>query len=553
MKPRNNPRVLGLFGAFLLLLASCAQDNQPNTPATSTSSTGTNVAAAQAACVGMEGWPSKKLEALDTLQVDSSQFISADVLKSWAIETDKAGLRATANKAHDEYIDRLAARLRCAGVQNVYTEDVPITRWEAKEWGITISSNGVEPQIFTAGYAPYSGTTPAKGVTAPLIYLNSDTPATAENAAGKIVVYDVPQSQLPLLAFAALAMGIHDPVGFAAEAAPKIYNRPFLNNAGILERLEQLESAGAAGAIAVLPVAHETAYGNYTPYEGDVLNSPTLYVGKEAGARLKQLAQTQTPATLTLTADIAETKTRNLFGVLPGVSNELTVVNSHTDGTNYIEDNGPDAIIGMAQYMSRLPQASRPRSMMFMLSAGHFTGGRAIRKFIADHQADGLIGRIASIVTIEHLGAKEWEPDANGVLQPTGKNEPSATFMPQIKALADATVDMYAHANVGWGAALKPQNPDNVGKDGKDPVWPGEGQYFYQAAKLPTANYITGPYYLLNWGVDTVSKTDFDRMRKLMIAFTQMQLNLSTIPKVSLAQEDPVVVSTGTRTQNKPR
>lgn len=416
-----------------------------------------------------------------------------------------------------------------------------------------VPGNEINPDILVAGYAPYSGTTSAKGVTAPLVYLNNDTPATAENAAGKIVVYDVPQTQLPLLAFAALAMGIHEPVQFATDAATKIYDRPFLNNGGILDRLEQLEEAGAAGAIAILPVAHETAFGNYTPYEGDLLNSPTLYVGKEAGARLKQLAQTQTPVTLTLTADIAETTTRNLFGVLPGVSNELTVVNSHTDGTNYIEDNGPDAIIGMAQYMVRLPKANRPRTMMFMLSAGHFTGGRAIRKFIADHQSDGLIGRIASVVTIEHLGAKEWEPDANGVLQPTGKNEASATFMPQIKALADATVDMYAHANVGWGAALKPMSPDNVGKDGKDPVWPGEGQYFYQAGKIPTANYITGPYYLLNWGVSTVDKTDFDRMRKLMIAFTQMQLNLSTVPKALLAQEDPLVVSTGTRTQNKPR
>jgi hypothetical protein len=51
-------------------------------------------------------------------------------------------------------------------------------------------------------------------------------------------------------------------------------------------------------------------------------------------------------------------------------------------------------------------------------------------------------------------------------LQPTGKNEASATFMPQIKALADATVDMYAHANVGWGAALKPMTHTMVAMPG---------------------------------------------------------------------------------------
>ena len=57
---------------------------------------------------------------------------------------------------------------------------------------------------------------------------------------------------------------------------------------------------------------------------------------------------------------------------------------------------------------------------------------------------------------------------------------------------------------------LKPRNP-NANGTADDPVWPGEGQYLYGIGRIPDANYITGPTYLLNWGIDTTDKVDFRR------------------------------------------
>jgi hypothetical protein len=37
---------------------------------------------------------------------------------------------------------------------------------------------------------------------------------------------------------------------------------------------------------------------------------------------------------------------------------------------------------------------------------------------------------------------------------------------------------------------------------------------------VPTANYITGPSYLLNWGISTIDKLDIARMRREAISFT---------------------------------
>ena len=42
----------------------------------------------------------------------------------------------------------------------------------------------------------------------------------------------------------------------------------------------------------------------------------------------------------------------------------------------------------------------------------------------------------------------------------------------------------------------------------------------------PPANYITGPTYLLNWGITTTDKVSFSRVRAQSIAFTEMILRL---------------------------
>ncbi|MES2719356.1 MAG: PA domain protein [Pseudomonadota bacterium] len=538
MKPSRNSYIALLCATTVTaaILASCGGSSNP--AATTASSIASN------ACQGQESWPNRALTAADASKVDPQQFISEAQLKAWAIETDAQGLRATGNLAHDAYIDRLAARLRCAGVQDVHFEDVPVTRWEAKKWSLNVPGATPASSIRVASYAPYSGTTPASGVNAPLTFLSANTEATTANAKGKIVVFEIEESSIPLAGFLLYTMGIYKPESFPVT---KQYNRPFLYLLGaMVSRLEQLEAAGAAGGIAILPVAYETAFGTYAPYDGKLLHTPTLFVDRDEGGRLKQLAAANKTATLTLQAQIDKVNSRNIIGYIPGASDELTVINSHTDGTNYIEDNGPDAVVGIAQYYARLPKEQLPRSMMVLLSAGHFTGGSAIKQFLKNHEEDGLVDRIASVVTIEHLGAEEYEPDEKGVLQPTGEPELGAFFMPEHQALADAAFDMFKNADVGFGAVLKPTDPTSTGENGSNaPAWPGEGQYFYQIARIPTANYITGPYYLLNWGVNTVEKTNFTRMRKLMTSFAQMQIDLSKKSKESLRTSSIAVITAG--------
>lgn len=522
-----------LLCLLLVLLVACNRSDAPS---------GTANPIAEQACNRMSSWPQDALTAADAVTVRADQFIAEQQLWEWGYELDAAGLRATGNVEHEAYIDRLALRLRCAGISDIGFEPVPIeNQWLAQQWSLTVTDAIATTTVRTAAYLPYSGSTSTEGVTAPLVYLDVDTPATVANAAGKIVVFDVERSSLPIAGFALFTMGQYQ----IDTELTKNYTRPFLSNGPVEHRLQELEAAGALGSIAIAPEAFDTVRGTYAPYDGKLRHVPSLYVDKDEGAKLIAAINDNTQATLTLTSTVKPVVTRNLVAYIPGMSEELTVIHSHTDGTNSIEDNGPDAVIGIAQYLARLPRTALPRTVMVFLTAGHFTGGGAIKEFLRTHASDGLLERIASITTIEHLGAQEWEPDANGVLVDTGNDELGAMFMPESQALADAACDWFINADAGAGAVLKPLYPTGTGEP-NDPVWPGEGQYFYGLANIPTVNYITGPYYLLNWGITTADKTDFDRMHRQMVAFTQMQLDLSLQAKAAIATERAAVATIGT-------
>lgn len=85
---------------------------------------------------------------------------------------------------------------------------------------------------------------------------------------------------------------------------------------------------------------------------------------------------------------------------------------------------------------------------------------------------------------------------------------------------------------------MPPLNPNGDGS-ANDALWPGEGQYFWGRARVPTINLITGPTYLLNYGVSTAEKIDYARLRREIAATTQMLLDLSRVPFDALRAVPP--------------
>jgi Peptidase family M28 len=486
--------------------------------------------------LGATRWPKGSLGARDAVRVKASQFMPVGQFRRWNQALDRIGpanqrgLRATGSAAHEGYVDGLRDQLERAGVEHLHFERVGMSRWTTTRWSLDLLAGPSAGTVKTAAYIPYSGQTPAQGVTGPLVFLESGSTPAPASLAGKIAVFDVPLTVVPLSFFTALGYEnrVYDPRG---ELVPsRQYKRPYLN--GVIPVLEALKDAGAAGAVGVLDFPSDGADGSYFPYDGVIREVPGVYVDRATGTALKDQARAGIPARLTLPAKVKRVKSRNLIGFIRGRSKELVTLHCHTDGSNAIEDNGPGAIVAMSQYLARLPRHALPRTIMVLLTTGHFAGGNGSRAFCSRHK-DDLVKRSNAALTIEHLGLREWDELPSGRMGPTGRFEPGAIFTPGSKALVNASYAALRRAKAAPSGPLKPLNPDASGV-ANDPAWPGEGQYLFAVGGIPDANYITGPTYLLNWGITTTDKVNHRRVRAEAIAFTEMILRLGRTPRRKL-------------------
>jgi hypothetical protein len=283
----------------------------------------------------------------------------------------------------------------------------------------------------------------------------------------------------------------------------------------------------------------------YMPYDAKLRNLPALFVDRDTGARLRQVAQAGGSARLTLEAQVAPTTSPNLMGVIPGASDELVILECHTDGTNGIEDNGPEAILAISQYLSRLPAGSLPRTILVLLATGHFAAGDlGTVDFVFRHKQD-LIKRTAAELTIEHLGALEWLPGADGKYALTGKYELGGSFTSPFPAYVDLMRRTLQRARVTEDRVLRPwvpfawTDPSPPGAPPDGLTYPGDGEAFWSRGGLPASNFITGPNYLLNGGVRVIDMIDIHALRRQAIKFTQLLLELTRTPLAQLQTRYP--------------
>jgi hypothetical protein len=473
-------------------------------------------------------WPWGRLGARDAVRVDRSQFMSARQLLDWHRQLDAVGLRATGSAAHERYVDALHERLERAGVGHLHFESVPHRRWLADKWSLRVADRPVS----TASYIPYSGATPAQGVAGPLVEVDPSATLAAGSLKGKVALFSLPLTSLTYGTFGALAYKSYDPRALLEPDG--VYARSWLAISTLIPMLDNLVRAQAAGCICVLDLPADAAHGAYYPYDGTLRPVPGVFVDRATGAQLRSAAATGAQARLTLRAETRRVHTRNLIGLIPGAGDELVILHSHTDGPNAIEDNGPNAIVAMSQYLARLPRRALPRTVMVLLTTGHFAGGLGVEAFVERHRKDSL-RRTAAALTLEHLGAREWNPQGNRS-RLTGQLETGTFFAPESSALVDASYAALRASRDDPSSVLRPFVPAAGSPDGNG--WPAEGTQLWTMGAIPTANYITGPTYLLNWGIPTIDKLDVAQMRAEAIAFTEMLLRLSRQPRAKLRTLD---------------
>jgi hypothetical protein len=321
------------------------------------------------------------------------------------------------------------------------------------------------------------------------------------------------------------------------------------------QRVADLRAAAQAGARAIIFVKdlpRNQLAGHYEPYEGSSWRLPGVWLGVDQGQRLQAaLASGQrASARLVLRAGYRNVGTPSLFATVAGASPQRIVIDSHTDGTNAVEDNGPIAMVAMARYLAGLAPACRPRTVEFSFSTAHFYqrvaspsqryGGAG--QFAAQLDKDYDAGTVSSVLTLEHLGAIDYEgvprPGRPGEkLVPTG--QPAIQFIgitpsPSLVSTVLGVVERY-----DMRRTILLQGADAPGTTVPSHCnFGGEGTPF-NVHLLPTIGVISAPQSLYDPAFG-LAGIDFGLMHSELLGYTELVNRLGTMAQAEVAGSIPL-------------
>jgi hypothetical protein len=413
-------------------------------------------------------------------------LVSTDQVRSWIEWMSEQGPRYTGNPAHVTYINFLHEQFLAAGlgVQS-YTYKFP--RWDASSTGLAIRPPGGETSaVPVSSYYVRSGQTTAAGVTAPLVYGGTaDGTALPVNASGSIVYLDFVMPPLPLQALF-VPFGTYPTGTVAPTEVSAAYSFIVLPGFVALPGLGLLQSAGAVGAlIGWTNISDAQAQYQYQPFTSANAEVPTLFVPQSQTASVRELALVGgTKAHLTLDATIYQNATtETIIATLPGMTDEIMIILTHTDGPNVVEENGGIALLSIARYFARIPKSARQKTLVFVATTGHMAEPLVSSALWIGQRPD-IISKAVACVVIEHLGSQDWLDDPTATTWAyTGANEDSYA-QTQNTGISDTFL------SVIQGTAVEPTVVGNPA------FFFGIGEPL-NALGIPTNGFIMGPSYLL--------------------------------------------------------
>jgi len=362
----------------------------------------------------------------------------AEAIK-WHEVKNEHGPAFTGNQSWQQFVGFVEEELGAYGVVDIQRNQWSFQRWHSSEWPDhsqwSLVVGGEELEV--ANYGANSGSTGPAGVTAELLYYNIDDPP--DDISDKIVVFKTVVDRALIERF---SNGDYE-YRSSFESFPE-YGQPIpddltdLQSSSIFLQLIQVPAfidiatrGGAVAALFVLDAGRDLMAGMYTFPVPGIYDAPSLYLDRTAGKKAIEAARSGAHATLTLEATTSTSTAYQLIGYLPGSkygtpADEQIQLTTHTDGPSISQDNGAFGILGVIKYMSKIPQAARPRTLMVFLDSRHFMPGaeQAFAEqdwFVRNPDArDSIVGMIG----MEHLGQIEFVEDGDTLLE-SGRVYPS--------------------------------------------------------------------------------------------------------------------------------
>ena len=468
--------------------------------------------------------------------IEEVSFATAAELRAGTQVMADLGPRPTASPAHTAFVSWLEGEL--AGIDGLALSDRPVTIDRQIETGASLRLGSNGPSLPLGGAVPYAAPVRA---TAPLVVVPAGTALSAADIRGRIVVRPLPAGSVAYAVFAAVSWFVWDPD--ASIDLTGAYERDWLNAAGRITDLSEAEAAGAAGLVFIHDLPRSQIAGQYAPYPGRQWKVPAVFVGSDEGQVLLGATARGVTATIQVTAERTKAPTRTLIASLPGQSSERIVIESHTDGMNAVWDNGPIALLAMAEHFAALPLACRPRTIEFVFTTGHlYLSKSGVHDYAAvlDEAYDD--GTVALVVALEHLGAREWaavprtDGGAGRRLVATGEDEMFAVFVPESPALLTAVLGRVVGHDLRRTLVLRGADAPQAGFP-PHRSFGGEGGP-YRERIVPTIAAITGPWTLFDPGYSLDELVDPELMRRQSVAFTDIVHDIEPLPRTVIAGAD---------------
>jgi hypothetical protein len=314
---------------------------------------------------------------------------------------------------HHRFCDWLEEQFVAAGLQLIPCDNYDYERWRPERAALAVLDGASPGPVKVATSFVRSKGTPAAGVVGPLVHDGSGGAAN-----GSVLLVDL-------------------------DVSGDLWIGPWPN-------LQQFADRGAKAVVFVVDKSFDELAGNWSPHTGPFQPIPALVVDRDAGRSLRERAGARPNVRLTLQAPVKSTLVRSITAILPGKSDEAVVVDTHTDGQNFVEENGAVALVHLARHYASLP-ASRRLNRTLVLAAwpGHMAGTLPQAPgWVAAHP--DIVKRSVAAVTIEHLGATEWIDTPGRGYHGTGKNHTyvlstttGRTTQVVRKALAKARLDRH--------------------------------------------------------------------------------------------------------------
>ena len=283
--------------------------------------------------------------------------------------------RLIGSSADAEAAAWLAGKMKALGLSDVHIQPLDLVpQWVPQTWEVAMTSGGKTIKLDSAQPAYDANALPAGGVELDAVYVGLGTEADfmGKDVKGKAVF---------------------------------TYSMQALRNEGAVRR------ADANGATVIFDVSMLPGNMRYQAYPSGT-KAPSLVLGDNDGVAAREMiaAAKNGPAPkVKVTLDIQRVpnlKTSLVWGTLPGATDETIYITAHKDG--WFQSAGDNAggvasMLGLAEYYSKMPQAQRKRTLVFIGLDGHHNGqgGAVGTRWLTEHK-DTLFAKTALLINDEH-------------------------------------------------------------------------------------------------------------------------------------------------------